>query len=113
MNKTGFNELVIALSTMSAKPTSARPSSARPSSAIRQSPKSKRDTTGPEAQELIAKARNVGNKISGDEHKTRRLLRAMYNAEQSVNHPSLKESLVQFYLRTKVMHFILHILIAL
>ena len=81
---------------------SAKPPSSRPSSAIR-SPISKRDTCGgAESKELIAKARDVARKIGGDEHKTRRLLRAVYNAEQAARHPSIKESLVQFYLRTKV-----------
>jgi hypothetical protein len=88
---------------------SAKPPNSRPSSAIRQSPKSKRElSAGPETKELVSKARDVGTKISQDENKTRQLLRALYNAEKCANNPSIKESLVQFYLRTKVHIYCIH-----
>lgn len=80
----------------------AKPPTSRPSSAIRQSPKSKQKALGPETKQIVSKASQVGNKINEDEAKTRRLLRSIYNAEQSANNKSIKESLVQFYLRTKV-----------
>jgi hypothetical protein len=56
---------------------------------------------GKDARLLVPKAQSLKNRITEDENQSRRLLREIYSAENSLEYSSTKQKLIEFYLTTK------------